>query len=348
MNPKDKILDYLKTKKTATGKELCDLLGISRQALHKHVKKLINNSLVLKNGSTRNTKYTYLPPSKKNMLKKMIYKKELSLKGLEEDKIFNELSLLSNLRKSVSPKSYAILQYAFTEILNNAIDHSNSQKCNIELTWDQYNIQFIIRDFGIGVFYSIYKKFKLSDENSAIAELIKGKTTTMKERHSGEGIFFTSKAADIMSLRSHKINLIFDNKNGDTLLEEKRAIIGTEVKFSISKNTKKNLTDIFASFSPEEFDYQFEKTKVAIKIFQQSYISRSEAKRLLFGLDKFKVIVLDFKGVKSIGQGFADEIFRVFQNNHPKIKIKAENVSEVLNIMLQRYTDHQQTENQNE
>ena len=339
MTPKEKILDHLKKNKTASGKELCTLLGITRQALNKHLKELINNSLVLKNGSTRNANYSYLPPSKKNILKNFDYKKELTLKELEEDKVFNELSLITKLRSSISIKSYAIFQYAFTEILNNAIDHAYSQKCFVELTWDQYNIQFIIRDFGVGVFFSITQKFKLSNETSAVGELIKGKTTTMKERHSGEGIFFTSKAADLMSLRSHRINLIFDNKNNDILLEQKRAIIGTEVKFSISKNTQKNLSEIFAAFSPEEFEYQFEKTKVAVKLFQQNYVSRSEAKRLLFGLNKFKVIILDFKGVKSIGQGFADEIFRVFQSNHPEIKLKVENVSEVLNIMLQRYDD---------
>jgi hypothetical protein len=61
-------------------------------------------------------------------------------------------------------------------------------------------------------------------------------------------------------------------------------------------------------------------------------------------LDKFKEIILDFKGVKSIGQGFADEIFRVFQNSHQEILIKTENASEILNSMLQRYKNIGSTE----
>lgn len=182
------------------------------------------------------------------------------------------------------------------------------------------------------------------DESRAVGELIKGKTTTLREKHSGEGIFFTSKAADILGIRSHKINLIFDNKKNDIFLEEKRLISGTEVKFSIKKITRKNLADIFAAYSPEELEYRFEKTKVAVKLFQNTYVSRSEAKRLLFGLDKFKEIILDFKGVKSIGQGFADEIFRVFQNSHQEILIKTENASEILNSMLQRYKNIGSTE----
>ncbi|MBC8184535.1 helix-turn-helix transcriptional regulator [candidate division KSB1 bacterium] len=102
MNPKDKILAYLKKNKTATGKELYTLLGISRQALNKHLKKLISNSLILKNGSTKSTKYTYLPPSRKKVAKTFIYKKELFLKGLEEDRVFNELSLITNLQNSTN------------------------------------------------------------------------------------------------------------------------------------------------------------------------------------------------------------------------------------------------------
>ena len=62
-------------------------------------------------------------------------------------------------------------------------------------------------------------------------------------------------------------------------------------------------------------------------------ISRSEARRLLLGLEKFKEIILDFKDVKKIGQGFADEIFRVFHNRHPNIVINTVNVSPTIKQM---------------
>jgi hypothetical protein len=53
-------------------------------------------------------------------------------------------------------------------------------------------------------------------------------------------------------------------------------------------------------------------------------------------MEKFKVIRLDFDRVEMIGQGFADEIFRVFQNRHPEIRIEAENMNEVVQFMVQR------------
>jgi hypothetical protein len=38
--------------------------------------------------------------------------------------------------------------------------------------------------------------------------------------------------------------------------------------------------------------------------------------------------------VRSIGQGFADEIFRVFAGRHPEIKIEIENANPVVAAML--------------
>ena len=64
------------------------------------------------------------------------------------------------------------------------------------------------------------------------------------------------------------------------------------------------------------------------------YVSRSQARRILTGLDKFKRIVLDFEKVPNIGQAFADEIFRIFQNKHPNIVIEPVNVNETVNFMV--------------
>ncbi|MFZ5475538.1 MAG: STAS-like domain-containing protein [Myxococcota bacterium] len=35
------------------------------------------------------------------------------------------------------------------------------------------------------------------------------------------------------------------------------------------------------------------------------FVSRSEARRLLHGLERFREVVLDFAGVPGVGQGFA-------------------------------------------
>ena len=339
MKTKEKILLYLKERQSAGGKELAAHLGVSRQAVNKHVKQLIQESKVIKEGTTRGAVYKYLLVKKKTRSVKR-FGKTYFLTGLEEDEVFHELALFLNLSRELSKSASDITHYAFTEMLNNAIDHSLSKKCSVGVSLDPYKFNFRIRDFGIGVFYSIFKKFGLPDESAAIGELIKGKTTTMEEKHTGEGIFFTSKAADVIFFRSHKIKLVFDNQNKEVFVEEKKFIIGTEVVFSISKKSKKKLDEIFIQFAPKEFDYRFERTRVQVKLLSKNYVSRSEAKRLLYGLHKFKEIILVFDGVKTIGQGFADEIFRVFRNVHPEIVIRIENLSPTLKSIINHVVDN--------
>ena len=337
MNTKEKMLEYIKQTQIVNSKKLTEHFGISRQAIHKYLKEFIQQNHIIKEGSTRGANYRYLENTK--VINRSQVKRSLILKNLEEDKVFQEISEFLNLRRQLGRDSLDIARYAFTEMLNNAIDHSHSEKCEIHADLDAYIFHFRIRDFGIGIFYSIFDKFDLADEYSAIGELLKGKTTTMGERHAGEGVFFTSKAGDTISFRSHKTKLIFDNQKQDVFVEENRFLKGTEVLFSLKRRTKRRLKDVFDQYAPEEFDYRFDRTRVQVKLFQQDYISRSEAKRLLYGLDRFKEIILDFNGVKSIGQGFADEIFRVFKSVHPDIAISIENLKPGLTSMIQHGVD---------
>jgi biotin operon repressor/anti-sigma regulatory factor (Ser/Thr protein kinase) len=337
MDMKEKILALVREKNGLSGVQLSEALGISRQAVNKHLKTLLQNGSLIKIGVTRGAVYKIATTGKKP---KKTFKKSFFLEGLEEDKVFQQISLALNLTKTISPRANEIARYAFTEMLNNAIDHSQSDKCQVEVIVDEFNFQFRIRDYGMGVFFSIYDKYKLTDENSAVGELIKGKTTTMREKHTGEGIFFTSKVADKMFFRSHRIKLFFDNQKNDIFIEEMKNIRGTEVFFIVKKRSRKKLEDIFSIFAPEEFDYKFEKTRAMVKLFQREYISRSEARRLHHGLDKFKVIILDFKGVKTIGQGFADELFRVFMQNHPKITLEIVHLKPSLQTIINHVVDN--------
>ena len=68
----------------------------------------------------------------------------------------------------------------------------------------------------------------------------------------------------------------------------------------------------------------------------QDLISRSQAKRVLSRFERFREVLLDFKGVSSIGQAFADEIFRVFKQSHPDVVILAINTTPEVDKMISR------------
>ena len=101
---------------------------------------------------------------------------------------------------------------------------------------------------------------------------------------------------------------------------------------------KNDIKTIFEAYTdPEKLN--FDKTEILVQLSKlggDRYISRSQAKRILSGLDRFSRIVMDFRDVQTVGQGFVDEVFRVFQNKHPAIQITYCNANENVLFMIQR------------
>lgn len=263
----------------------------------------------------------------------------LKLKGLKEDEIWEKVRANRDFVGGMSERVENILYFAFTEMLNNAVDHSKSGVGYVKV-WQEENIyKFIVRDKGVGVFLNLMAKKKLRDEVEAIQELAKGKQTTAPRRHSGEGIFWVSKIADKFSLKSYNYEYAVDNELKDyTIKKNEKKVMGTEVYFEIRGDTQKSLQKLFEKFALDHVRYSFDTTEIPVKLFEAGdvWISRSQAKRILSGLEKYKKIILDFKGIEVIGQGFADEIFRVFEIAHPEIMIEAVNMAPSVEILVRR------------
>jgi biotin operon repressor len=340
---REKILSLLRSSDGLNGVELSRKLGVTRQAVNPHLQRLIRDGVAWMEGRTRGAFYHAGRPTSKSAPAR--FTRRVRLSGLEEDQIFQDAAIALNLEQRLSREAYDIVHYAFTEMLNNAIDHSRSTYAQVVMTVDSYTCAFRLRDMGVGVFHSIAAKFKLKDESQAVAELLKGKTTTMRSKHTGEGIFFTSRACDHFALRSHRTELIIDNERPDVGVGRSRPLKGTEVRLDIRRNTRRHLRTVFADYAPEEFDFQFNRTRVLVRLFRDVYVSRSEAKRLLTGLDRFREVILDFQGVRSLGQAFADEIFRIFRAAHPDIAIRVENLDPVIQPILRHVLDNSNVDN---
>lgn len=323
---------------SASGPELAQQLGITRQAVGLHLRQLIAEGAVFKTGSTRAARY--FPASAAPQARKI--KWNLNLAGLDESVVYGDLVITLNLSQLPSNVE-AIMHYAFTEMLNNVIDHSMSDRCTVEARLDATRVSFTVKDFGIGVFHSIADKLDFANENTALIELVKGKTTTMPQAHSGEGIFFASRSADHFALNSHRLQIEWDQAEDDIFVSDTRFLQGTLVKFEILRDSRTRLEDVFSEFAPEKYDFQFQRTRVLVKLLRQDYVSRSEAKRLLHGLDKFSEIELDMRDVKRVGQGFADEIYRVFAVSHPDIVILTTNAAGAVDAMLRHVRSQHQT-----
>ena len=351
MLTKAKIRQEVKERGTIKSSDFIDRFNVSRQYVSKLLSSLVDENVLIKIGSTRLAFYTteeFLQNNPK--FAPNSYSKILTNKNLEEHKIFNDVEkqFLPVLKISENVKS--IFEYAFSEMLNNAIEHSTSKKIKIFVSLNNEVLTFIVNDFGVGAFRNIMQKKHLNSEIEAIQDLLKGKTTTAPKLHSGEGIFFTSKVGDEFILDSYGYQFIANNIIKDIFIKKvKGQKQGTKVTFRININDKHHLNDIFKKYSNigEDSDYGFDKTEIRVRLYIMGgvHISRSQARRVLSGLDKFKVIVMDYEKVPTVGQAFADEIYRVFKNRKPDIEIQNINMNESVKFMVERAQNEAKKEN---
>lgn len=332
------ILKALDKKGEAKAADIVKASGFSRAYVNRFLKQLREEGKIILIGKANKARYIKADKKALARARKSVTSVHKILKNvnLAEDAILDEIKRDTGIFIDLPKNILDILDYAFTEMLNNAIEHSKSKNIEIIMKRDSANARFDVADKGIGIFNNIMQKKKLHSHMEAIQDLLKGKQTTAPEGHSGEGIFFTSKVADLLTIQSSKKKLIFNNIVDDVFVHDVKKTKGTKVVFVISLKSKRRIENIFKKYAGDL--YEFSKTVVAVRLYKMdnAYISRSQARRVMTGLDKFKTIVLDFKNIKTVGQAFADEIFRVWQGHHRGIRVEYKNANENIEFMIRR------------
>jgi excisionase family DNA binding protein len=95
------------------------------------------------------------------------------LANLEEDIVWKVI--LKDLDLDLTGPVEDITSYAFTEMLNNAIDHSKGSIVSVSFWANEKVWAFEIQDDGVGAFSNVMKTFHLANEIEAVAELSKGR-----------------------------------------------------------------------------------------------------------------------------------------------------------------------------
>lgn len=309
---------------------VCKRFQITRQAVNRYIREFVDQGHIDAEGKTRQRQY-----SLKVLLKESF---TLPISSLQEDQVWR--NRVEPLLKDLPENVLGIWQYSFTEMVNNAIDHSKGTTLSIVMEMNAFQTDIIVHDDGIGIFRKIKDECHLEDERHAVLELAKGKLTTDPERHTGEGIFFTSRILDDFAILSGDV--FFSHKSGekeDWISQREKPDSGTSVFMFLANNTTSTVQQVFDSFASEEDDYGFNKTVVPVRLVRhgvEKLVSRSQAKRLLARIDRFNIVIFDFADVDSIGQAFADEIFRVFQRNHPNIGLFTVNSLPNIEQMIKR------------
>lgn len=303
---------------------------ITRQAAGLHIRRMLERGDLIAEGETRSRRYR-LPIVRQA-------KRSFPADGtITEDRVWKEL--VAPVLSDVPANVRSICHYGLTEMVNNVLDHSDSTSMQVGVRRTAARIELEVLDRGIGIFQKIRRAYQLEDDRHAIFELTKGKLTTDPERHTGEGIFFTSRMFDEFSLMSSGLFLWHGRDEQDWLVESRATSQGTLVAMSIRSDSTHTDKEVFERYASEQDDYAFSRTHVVVNLARsegENLVSRSQARRVLTRLEKFREIVLDFHGVESIGPAFADEIFRVFRKAHPGSRLTPTNATDDVTRMIRR------------
>ncbi len=323
------ILENVEKYPSDIAKRTAEHFKITRQAVHKHFHKLLQEHVLIQIGQTRNSSYKLAPIVEWR-------KKYLVSKELTEDIVWTKD--FSTVFSEIPENIRDIWHYGFTEMFNNVIDHSGGSEVIAHIKKTASFTEMALLDNGIGIFKKIQTELGLLDERHAILELSKGKLTTDPKRHTGEGIFFTSRMFDSFDILSGGVYFNHTFGSPEDWILEKEFRSGTSVWMKISNHSSRTLKKVFDKFSSGD-DYGFTKTVVPVRLAQygnDKLISRSQAKRVLARVELFQTVIFDFADVPTIGQAFADEIFRVFAQDHPDIKLMSINQNSEVKRMIAR------------
>ena len=303
--------------------------GVSKSTVYNYVKKMCEAN-ILKKVEKRS------PPYELATVKHIFKYDNEGL--LSEDKIFRTHiePLLKDLEKNV----FSAWRYAFTEMMNNAIEHSKSSKIVVGVATNLLETRITIGDNGIGIFKNIqtFLKEKRNEDlplDECAALLFAGKFTTAEKYHSGEGIFFTSHLMDKFIIVSDDMFFSRDNFS-DATVKGIDGVSSTVVWMSLSNQSKKTTKEVFDRFSDVEEGFVRTHIPIAHMFAYGNPISRSEARRLGTLIADFKEITLDFTGVEEVGQAFCHELFVVWQRNNPDIIVNIVGACDDVDFMIQR------------
>jgi len=316
---------------------LSEKLNLSRQAVLARIRRLLDSGILRAEGQGKGRIYFV---SDSLPIEPLLQLPVEELAKVGEDEIFKRhiserlLSLASGNRGL-----YSRQQYALTEILNNVIDHSQASQFIVRAypSEDSESVILEVEDDGRGIFDSIKSYFHLQDHWEAVGELAKGKRTTDPTRHAGEGLFFSARMAEFFEIEANALKYQYSSDQDDWSLTACPRQTGSLVRLTMTISNQRIPQDVFEKYT-NDFSFDQKSPRLAnpyiINLPPGHLPSRSEAKKILAGAEAFASIVMDFKGVESIGQGFADEVFRVFKAAHPNIEIEVKNASAFILRMI--------------
>ena len=327
MTSADRVRQLADRRGEIQNREVVRALRVSPATAHRLLQALATGGILERHGQGRAARYR---------LRRV--RRRFRRVGLDEHRAWEDVAADIARIRPLEPDVRRSLDYAASEILNNAVDHSDGRTVEVAIGFEGGGATVTtIRDDGVGVFRRVCEDFGYATPQDAIVQLEKGKLTSDPTRHSGEGLFFSSKAVTRFRLESQGTAWIVDNQVGDSAIGPSAVQRGTRVVLEVVPGHVPRLEQLFAAYTDPE-SLAFTRTRATIKLagLGRTLVSRSEAKRLVARLTDFRHVTLDFSGVEVVGQGFCDEVFRVFARAHPDVRLEPVGMNDTVAFMVGR------------
>ena len=190
--------------------------------------------------------------------------KSYPLHGLQED-IPWQRDFAPNF--DLPPHVGRMVQHAFTELLNNAADHSEGSSVTVSLRQTPSHVQLLVSDDGCGVFEKIRGTYDIPDAPLAMLELSKGRLTTAPQAHTGRGLFFSSQLADVFDL--HANGTAFQRRAWDSSGWRPGKALprqGTSIYMAIALDTTRTLEQVLGAWSVDGSGIAFDRTVISLRL----------------------------------------------------------------------------------
>ncbi len=326
--------------------ELARRLKVTRPVVTRHLSALIKEGRVVREGTGRRVRYhlwTAPPPLPAPTApaatpapvaapaSPVAFVRRYPRAVLSEDRVWQELLQLHPALARMSAPVQELFRYAFTEVLNNAIEHSRGNEVEVRFAQaSDDTLSFEVHDDGVGLLASLRRKLSVGSVEEAVKRLSQASKPLWAEGQIGVGLFFSSRAARRFEVESNGLRWTLDNQTAQTATAAASARSGTRVRFQGDLRPRHTLAELFAIHAERTM---IDRSRVVVTL-GTSFISRTEAQRLLRPLERYHTVVLDFRGVKAIGQGFADEVFRIWPSSHPHVTLEPINMSPGVSLMI--------------
>ena len=307
-------------------KESIRKFGISRQAILKHMHKLISEDRIIAHGKTRDRFYELKP--RVNYSKTVKISSQYSHINVLQNQILPNLNIL---KKNI----YEICEFSIMALLSNTIDHANATRLYYKLFVTDNDVHIILSDNGRGIFDHIKNALELRDLQIAAIEIAKGHVTSDPEHHAGEELRAVVHLFDKITIDASGICLSYLNLSNEWISSKSSQQKGTRIHLEIKASSHRALHDVFKQL----FENENNLVRIPVNLVRrgdEQVNSRIQAQSLLHNIRDLNKIEFDFNHIDLIGPAFADELVRKTKEKNQSVNINWINSNAMVDVLMSR------------